>query len=523
MAQGKCNLLKPVDSLTGTFFMFSQYAQDLTKQYSNPDSYRCVPSKFVAMNLDYTPVSTGNDAIDTTESAAVLGEIFQNYFENACTFLRGKYFDSENQTDNWNPEYTRTLLFQTLEKFQLMVQDESIEDVSATTNSSSSTTYGSVSGISKNIQYIGDINIHSYDDTVGGVGYNEIYCYIPNEAKCTDYQLCGVTHGNAYNYPFKYICGYENQQSYNHLSWLIKETDKPSYIDTNEAGNCYSVGRFGSPGAYENTLVPLCLIDDTSDDKPRKINIGTEEEPELKDLDKFDVNTIVVLYDIVRKNDIGGQYTIYKNIPLGIYFTGCLDENLIMNNKVVKYVDSGQVYNQGTSYGLRVCTRFLSTPNSTEPIEVTASGSSNVSMMAPVLEKMGETLMSVENILESKDEMYRLVKEHLSQFKNNKVNVPYVRQLGTKKYWFVNGKNTGAIAQYEYTDPEDIIARAIQEILENVYTKDEIASIVQNFVTRNEFNDAVQKFAQTEYVDEQIAALEKKLLVYLQGTEEPEE
>ena len=119
--------------------------------------------------------------------------------------------------------------------------------------------------------------------------------------------------------------------------------------------------------------------------------------------------------------------------------------------------------------------------------------------------------------------MYRLVKEHLSQFKNNKVNVPYVRQLGTKKYWFVNGKNTGAIAQYEYIDPEDIIARAIQEILENVYTKDEIASIVQNFVTRNEFNDAVQKFAQTEYVDEQIAALEKKLLVYLQGTEEPEE
>ena len=37
MTQGKCNLLKPVESLTGTFFMFSQYTQDLTKQYTQCD------------------------------------------------------------------------------------------------------------------------------------------------------------------------------------------------------------------------------------------------------------------------------------------------------------------------------------------------------------------------------------------------------------------------------------------------------------------------------------------------------
>lgn len=518
MAQGKCSLLKPVDNLTGTFFMFSQYAQDLTKQYSNPDSYRCVPSKFIAMNLDYTTDSTGSDEIDTTESAAVLGEIFQNYFENSCTFLRGKYFEEEK---DWNPEYTRTLLFQTLEKFGFLKQDESIDDESATTNGSESETYGSVSGISKNIQYIGDINIYSYDDTVGGVGYNEIYCYIPNEAKCTDYQLTAEIPQDPELYPFNYICGYENQQSYNNLSWLVDDisSSKPPYIDTNEAGNCYMIGKWGNPGEYQNTLVPLCLEGLTSDDKPRKINTGTEEEPVYVDVDKFDVNTIVVLYDIVRKNEVGGQYTIYKNIPLGIYFTGCLDEYLAMSNTIVKYVDSGQVYNQGTSYGLRVCTRFLSTPNSTEPIEVTATGSSNISLMAPVLEKMGETLMSVESILDDKDAMYQMIKDHLAQFKNNKVNVPYVRQLGNKKYWFVNGKNTGAIAQYEYSDPEDIISRAIQEILEHVYTKEQIAEIMQNFITRNEFNDTIQRYATTTYVDAQIAALEKKLLIYLQGVE----
>lgn len=219
------------------------------------------------------------------------------------------------------------------------------------------------------------------------------------------------------------------------------------------------------------------------------------------------------MYDIVRKDDDGGQITIYKNVPLGIYFTGCLDENLVMSNTVVKYVNSEQIYNQGTSYGLRICTRFLSTPNSTEPIEVNATGSSNVSMMAPVLEKMGETLMAVEDILDNKDAMYQMIKDHLAQFKNNKVNVPYVRQLGNKKYWFVNGKNTGAIAQYEYADPEDIIAKAIQEILANVYSKSQIVDIMQNYVTINEFNDALQKFTTKLYVDQQIAALEKKLLV----------
>ena len=52
MTQGKCNLLKPVDSLTGTFFMFSQYTQDLTKQYTQCDKWRCIPSKFAALHLN---------------------------------------------------------------------------------------------------------------------------------------------------------------------------------------------------------------------------------------------------------------------------------------------------------------------------------------------------------------------------------------------------------------------------------------------------------------------------------------
>ena len=40
------------------------------------------------------------------------------------------------------------------------------------------------------------------------------------------------------------------------------------------------------------------------------------------------VNAIVVMYDIVEKTDDIRGVVKYKNIPLGIYFTGCLEDGL---------------------------------------------------------------------------------------------------------------------------------------------------------------------------------------------------
>jgi hypothetical protein len=503
MTNNKCSLLKPVDNLTGTFFMFSQYAQDLTKQYSNSDSYRCVPSKFIAMNLDYSTIPNGSYDLENnpSDSAKVVGEIFQNYFENACTFLRAKY-EEENRA--WNPEYTRTLLFQTLQKYQLLQITEGVDDVSEVTNGSVSSTYGYNSGISNNIQYIGDINIYSYNNNNDGVGYNEIYCYIPNEAKCMNYQLNAAIRQSLYEYKNTSICGYENQIPYNNLSWSVSD-----YIDSYNGNRFYGIGEYNDGTSNKNVLIPQCLTDFTSDDQPRLI----DDKP----LDKFNINTIVVLYDIVSKNSDESQVTIYKNIPLGIYFTGKLNPYFEMENSITKYVDSGQIYNQGTSYGLRVCTRFFSNPNSTEIIETTTNGSSNISEMAPVLEKMGETLAAVESVFDDNDKMTKMLNEHLAQFKNNKVNVPYVRQLGNKKYWFVNGKNTGAIAQYEYSSPEDIISKVLKLVLEMVYSKEQIDNRFADYITRIEYANELSKYATKEYVEEQINKLKADLLVYLQG------
>jgi hypothetical protein len=57
--------------------------------------------------------------------------------------------------------------------------------------------------------------------------------------------------------------------------------------------------------------------------------------------------------------------------------------------------------------------------------------------------------------------------------------------LGNKKYWFVNGKNTGAIAQYDYSDPTYIITETIKEILSDVYTKSQIDSMFNSTIEQH--------------------------------------
>lgn len=98
---GKCNLLKPLSSNNGNFFMFSQYSEDLTIEYTQKDTARVVPSKFIALNLNT------NGLNDNT-----ISEIFQNYYENHCCYWRGK--------EGYEKSYSWELLLQTLENFNMI-------------------------------------------------------------------------------------------------------------------------------------------------------------------------------------------------------------------------------------------------------------------------------------------------------------------------------------------------------------------------------------------------------------------
>lgn len=543
MEPGKCALLKPVTNLTGTFFTFSQYTQDLTKQYTNCDAYRCVPSKFIAMNLNFSPIiAKYTDEISSEGLGRFLGEIFQNYFENSCAFLRAKY-DGENNNPTFNPEDTRTLLFQTLQKYRMMNvrnnTSENIPSIETLLRSQSVITPidpdeddssdSAMSYYSDQIQYIGDINIYSYNDNADGVGYNEIYCYIPNEAMCMDYAINKISSEyvkNPFNYTDSKIVGWNNENldaniiSYNGLGWDVSGTT--NYFDGIGTINnrFYGVGKYTDDSNEEQFVyIPDCLINEISDDTPRIVD-------DVEGGNSFNFNTIVVLYDIVQKGDNEEQITLYKNIPLGIYFTGAFEEytsndttNYKMSNEVTKYVTHELVYNQGTSYGLRICTRFLCNPLSTITIETSTVGSSNVSEIAPVLEKMAETIASAKEIVTQKGEMYQFIKNHLSQFKNNKVNVPYIRQLGDKKYWFVNGKNTGAVADIDLGAIEKL-KEDIESVLEDLYTKEDIDEILEDYMPKSEIDTS--NFVTKQEFQDAIKDLENKLKVWLQGEEDEE-
>lgn len=431
---GKCNLFKPVDCTTGTFFTFSQYAQDLTREYTQADAYRCIPSKFAALNLNVQ---------DYTDKQ--LGQIFQNYFENACTCLRGKY------SKDWQPEATLPLVWETLEKYGLITIN----------NESANPTCD-------NLQYIGDINIYSYVSvpTKDGVGYNEIYCYIPNSAQSTSYILHDIQYPEGTSSPWVYelgdetcISGYSadsSEMTYTGCHWLLEDDyTSGTILKYYDEGND---GRYYSPRGY----VPDVLIDQ-------------ETETTIRTADSFDFNAILVFYDIVSKGE--EDKTLHHNIPLGIFFTGTPD-NGSLTNTVTKFVNNEDIYNQGTSYGLRICSRFLCSPNLTKFEDTEVYTTDNNDDLTQVLSMMADNCTLFADLSKEINDMNDGLTTHMACFRNNKTNVPYLRQVNNAWYWFVNGKNTGVAANAVDQQDVDNILKRLDQI--SIYLRQTVIDIIND-------------------------------------------
>ena len=144
-----CNIFKKLENNNGTFFTFSQYTEDLVVNQSN-SSYKVVPSRFICCDVDYS-------LFDNETLPALL----QNNFENGCSFLRSK------MGKDWNPDISKNVFWNEV-GYNLFINDSGRDD--------------DLEYSETNIVYCGDINIQSYSEK-DNVGYNEIYCYIPNEAK----------------------------------------------------------------------------------------------------------------------------------------------------------------------------------------------------------------------------------------------------------------------------------------------------------------------------------------------------
>lgn len=431
-----CNLFKKLEKPTGNFLMFSQYVEDITKMYTQPDQYRATPSKFIALNIDY---SNFRHADFTNEDGSLINDEYlvpgttdidyniliptylQNHFENCCAFMREaiegdyqlKLEDGILLPPSWNQNYSKNALWNSLYEADL-IHLENVED----TLLNMKYTY------IPEIVYYDEINIQSYNE-YAGMGYNEIYCYIPNEGKR---KIIKVEENNSAVTEIPYekigIMGFEDR-----AEGMLNIFDTPaSYY-------------------YENLISPAA---DTEQNGDEIVMDGDE--------DKFDFNTIIVMYDISVINESDGSYEpIFQNIPMGIYFTGIINNKDVVDpnsnmlkiakgsvtNTATKYVSNPDIFGAGTSYGLRICNRFIVSPNSDYVrVEVPEISRDSYSTVTQLLSEMGTTLSKMNDVINNTNTNMQFVKESLAAFKNRQVNVPYVKNIMGKYFWFVNGKNT---------------------------------------------------------------------------------
>jgi hypothetical protein len=435
------NLFKPLSRPTGEFFLFSNYADDLTRQATTPKTYRVVPSKFAALNLDTSNVAS---ITETASVATGIATALQDYYENKTNFLHtyNDYPDNIEYKKWWDSR----IIWQTLLKFGL-IHLEDYQEVDDQQNPVSQFKYF------PELQYIGDVNIYSTTEN-DGRAYNEIYCYIPNDAQKTNYSVQNI---GDYNESFVYtdIPGTLDGNTMTLIGWnhdnypenigianspLLDDTDNVTYniYDSGDPDDEHDDGMWFRPDA---------LACEWSEGQPDFDDQSTNLYATADDV-MFEVNSILVFYDVISINDDGTETVKYKNLPLGIYFTGYEDDALC--NVIEKYVNSDDIYQQGTSYGLRICNRFVSTPNATTFYDTNVDMYDGLADFSHAMQLMGENAVLMSDIAEQNRITLNSLNDHLAQFKNYRTNVPYIRQLTINGdqvgVWFVNGRNTGQIA-----------------------------------------------------------------------------
>lgn len=388
-----CNLFKTIASKTGNILTFSQYSDDLTHERSEIGFYHIVPSRFICMDLNLKSIIDNNPSKDVPT-------YFQNYFENACAFMK-----SEMNTQ-WTPNMS-------MELFWKAMQDKQILPPIVSSSGGN--------GIPvEAIKYVGDINMQSFN-IVDGVGYSDIFCYIPDDAKPSNYSInvnIDMSNAEATKYPYNHIMGYDKTIDDNIQPLIDKGLCETNPEDWKQ-----------NPPTYINP--------------DPKFNIIFNSVPDTSS-NKFVFNTILVLYDIV--SDMNDPQTIFSNVPLGIYFTGDINADGTINNPVTKYSKNDDIYGAGTSYGLKICNRFTVDPNmaimNLDETELTP-GSTEYESMCVLMGLMADNQELMKKILEGVNNNNIFLKESLASFKNSRTNVPYVKNINGVDFWFVNGRNTG--------------------------------------------------------------------------------
>lgn len=437
-----CNIFRPLTKKTGTFFTFSQYMEDLTKEWAQSSNYHIVPSRYVAINGNYLNLT--NDTI---------ARKLQEQYENACAIFKSR--------EKYNPNYSKYLFWDFLLSNDIIKFND---------------------GIIEGVQYVDDINLQSYNE-YDGMGYSEIYCYIPNEAKqhrYSGYKLQDHLEDPINVYTDEILQGYHK---YELQGWEMLSYDYTYEIFPYE---------FSWEEAATNNRV-LATYPLSSD--------------------KFDINTIVVLYNVYNtERDI-----LYEDIPLGIYFTGTIEQG-IMQNSITKFVTNEDIYNSGTSYGLRICTRFVVSPTYDNLyIKDITLEDNNYSDLTRVLAEMSISQHKMDQIANARYNQTQELKDTLSIFMNSRTNVPYIKNINGKDYWFVNGRMLNSTSGTD-CDCDSYTLTEMDEVLE----LNQDLSVVLHLIEGSKMYDKTSDGEQTVKLQWVIKYMGKGIVpdkLYLNGVE----
>lgn len=433
----KCNLLRGLTQ-NGTFYMFSEYAENLTKSYVQENQYRVIPSKYAILNLNYTD-----------KTAKTVGEIFQNYYENACSCFR-----KQDATVLTHKELANELLWKTLYKYGFI-----------TIGSADNNTF------INELYYVGEIKLTPFEE-IEGVGYNELWCYIDNDAHATRYHTTYPANQNR-SVQFEgvdgYISGYDST-TYPTANADLSGQIGEDYID--DSGN----GIYYMDDVQEKAIVPYIFSSSNTD------GLIIQSENTAEEVQKeFTFNTVIVFFDVYDAN----SDTIYQNIPLGIYFTGTPNGGSL-TNEVIKVVSDETTYNQGTSYGLRINTKFVCTPQTTDINILKVSGltGEEADRYCALLSSIADSQKLMEKVVTDQAGFQQSIKNHLALFANYRANVPYIRVIAGVRHWFVNGKDMGAM------DDNEKINNIINiDSYDNIHFTNSRGD--KDWLTYNDFDDVV--------------------------------
>lgn len=299
----------------------------------------------------------------------------------------------------WLPEYSKRLFWNTMFESSLLSEDIS------------------------EIKYVGDINIQSYDE-VDGTGYSELYCYIPNDATAGTYSVS-----------------------------TTNDVQPPIALADKLAIEGFTVNDINGSAALSAAEKQISYHLDKS--------YNFNWNPTNPSTDPFNINTIIVLYDVW---DEDGMKT--SDIPMGIYFTGKIDNNQITNS-ITKYVSNPDIFDSGTSYSLRICSKFITGSQDAYVIPTITTESDNNGDLNRVLSQLSVSQSKMDQIVSKVSERDQKYRDLYQIFTNSKTNVPYIKSVNGLDYWFVNGKQIGlASAGQQTSNCEGYQEEELDEVLD---------------------------------------------------------